>query len=93
MSRNEGVDSTERTTWPGRADLARMSDAEVNAFLASRGLDVRVEETARGWYAGADGLGARGRTREQAVEKLRSVQALVARLAAQWHADRHRPSR
>jgi len=49
---------------------------------------IHVEQTPRGWYAGADGLGARGATREEAVQKLRAGQALVARLAAQWHANR-----
>ncbi len=33
-------------TWPSRDDIEAMSDAEVNAFLASRGLDVRVAEGA-----------------------------------------------
>lgn len=39
-----------------------------------------VEETARGWFAGEGGLGARGKTRDEAIAKLRAIQALVRRL-------------
>lgn len=34
-------------TWPGRKEIEQMDSAALNAFLASRGLDVRVVDDAQ----------------------------------------------
>jgi hypothetical protein len=39
--------STKKRTWPGRKEIEQMDDAALNAFLASRGLDVRVVDDAQ----------------------------------------------
>jgi hypothetical protein len=39
--------TTQTRAWPGRKEIEQMDSAALNAFLASRGLDVRVVDDAQ----------------------------------------------